>query len=189
MSQHSEHTLVTTRDGKIFFHPCFDPQPKKTIFVYAYVQLYLNPMITDLLNLFRALADASRIRILNLLFAAGELCVCDIQSILKFSQPKASRHLAYLKHSGLVNDRRQGLWMIYSLNITNDEIHERLIKELRDVFSLSAELQNDLRALHKNVNAGCCTTFSEIFPTRKLIQITLPRQQDAGTKTSREKKR
>ena len=145
-------------------------------------------MITDLLTLFRALADASRIRILNLLFAAGELCVCDIQSILKLSQPNASRHLAYLKHSGLVNDRRQGLWMIYSLNITKDEVHERLIKELRDVFSLSAELQKDLRALHKNVDAGCCTTFSEIVPTRKLIQIALPRKQASGSQTARRKK-
>ncbi len=56
---------------------------------------------------FRGLADATRVRILNLLLH-GELCVCDIQRVLDSPQPNVSRHLTYLKNSGLVLDRREG---------------------------------------------------------------------------------
>ena len=64
--------------------------------------------------LFKALADATRLRILGLLLA-GEVCVCDIHETLKMPQPKASRHLAYLRRSGLVETRREGLWVHYRL--------------------------------------------------------------------------
>jgi hypothetical protein len=59
----------------------------------------------ELEQYFKALGDANRLRILNLLLH-GELCVCDIQFVLAASQPNVSRHLAYLKNSGLVIDRR-----------------------------------------------------------------------------------
>ncbi len=126
----------------------------------------------QLIHIFQALSDEARVRILNLLFEVEELCVCDIQSILGFSQPKASRHLAYLKHAGLVKDRRHGLWMIYSLNISDNETRHKIIKELRDVFTLSSELQKDLEKLHKNINTGCCTTFRDIFPERLMAILS-----------------
>ena len=65
-------------------------------------------------SLFKALADATRHRILGMLLT-GEVCVCDIHETLKIPQPKASRHLAYLRRSGLVETRRQGLWVHYRL--------------------------------------------------------------------------
>ena len=65
-------------------------------------------------NYFRGLAKASRLRIVNLLLQR-ELCVCDIQRILNLTQPSASRHLNYLKHAGLVADRRDGLRVFYRL--------------------------------------------------------------------------
>ena len=65
-------------------------------------------------TLFKALADATRLRILGLLLT-GEVCVCDIHESLKIPQPKASRHLAYLRKAGLVDTRREGLWMHYRL--------------------------------------------------------------------------
>ena len=65
-------------------------------------------------NYFRGLAEASRLRIVNLLLQR-ELCVCDIQRILNLTQPSASRHLSYLKHAGLVADRRDGLRVFYRL--------------------------------------------------------------------------
>ena len=61
-------------------------------------------------TLFKALADATRLRILGLLLT-GEICVCDIHESLKIPQSKASRHLAYLRRSGLVQTRRDGLWI------------------------------------------------------------------------------
>ena len=65
-------------------------------------------------SVFKALADATRLRILRLL-AAGEVCVCDIHDSLRLPQPKTSRHLAYLRREGLVETRRDGLWVYYRL--------------------------------------------------------------------------
>jgi ArsR family transcriptional regulator len=62
----------------------------------------------------KALADPTRLRILALL-ASGEICVCHIHTALTVPQPTASRHLAYLKKSGLVEDRKVGLWKHYRL--------------------------------------------------------------------------
>src|SRR5438445_6654899 len=72
-------------------------------------------------KLFHALGDATRLRILGLLLT-GEICVCDIHETLRISQPKASRHLAYLRRSGLVATRRHGLWVYYRLADTSDAI-------------------------------------------------------------------
>lgn len=66
-------------------------------------------------KIYKALADETRLRILALLFAEGELCVCDIFAALALPQSTVSRHLAYLRKAGLVNDRRCGLWIYYSL--------------------------------------------------------------------------
>jgi ArsR family transcriptional regulator len=61
-------------------------------------------------QLFKALSDETRLRILALL-AGGELCVCDLMATLELPQSTVSRHLAYLRNTGLVEDRRQGVWM------------------------------------------------------------------------------
>ena len=77
--------------------------------------------MAELERLFQALGDATRLRILGLLLT-GEVCVCDIHETLKIPQPKASRHLAYLRKSGLVNTRRQGLWIHYRLAELSDPV-------------------------------------------------------------------
>jgi ArsR family transcriptional regulator len=74
-----------------------------------------------LAKLFQALADSTRLRILGLLLN-GEVCVCHIHETLKIPQPKASRHLAYLRRAGLVDGRREGLWVHYRLADTADPI-------------------------------------------------------------------
>ena len=71
--------------------------------------------------LFKALADDTRLRILGLLLA-GEICVCDIHESLKIPQSKASRHLAYLRRVGLVETRREGLWIHYRLGKPTDPV-------------------------------------------------------------------
>ena len=74
-------------------------------------------MKTDVATLestYKALADATRLRILALL-ADGEVCVCDIHDTLRVPQPTASRHLAYLRQAGLVEARREGTWMHYRI--------------------------------------------------------------------------
>jgi ArsR family transcriptional regulator len=69
----------------------------------------------DLMNIFKALSEETRLRILKLL-EDGELCVCDIVAALNMVQPKVSFHLAALKEAGLIKDRKQGKWTHYRLD-------------------------------------------------------------------------
>ena len=71
--------------------------------------------MNDLVMIFKALSDETRLRIIKLL-EQGELCVCDITAALDMVQPKVSFHLSTLKEAGLIKDRKQGKWIHYSLN-------------------------------------------------------------------------
>ena len=66
-------------------------------------------------DLFKALSDETRLAALALIMAHGELCVCDVEAVLAITQSKASRHLRYLKNVGLLDDRRDGIWVHYRL--------------------------------------------------------------------------
>src|ERR1700726_245722 len=78
--------------------------------------------------LFRALADPTRLRLLNLI-GNREICVCYFVEILGMSQPKISRHLAYLRRAGIVAARRQGRWMHYRLVVPQDAVASSILKE------------------------------------------------------------
>jgi len=67
-------------------------------------------------DLFKALADETRLRCLVLMSREGNLCVCELCHATSLSQPKISRHLASLRNQGLVTDRRQGQWVFYELS-------------------------------------------------------------------------
>lgn len=110
----------------------------------------------ELEQYFKALADANRLRILNLLLH-GELCVCDIQFVLEASQPNVSRHLSYLKNSGLVLDRRDGFRIFYRLADPKQGAKKRLFKFLQDAYKNEEELQHDTRRLKEAIQAGSCT--------------------------------
>ena len=111
-----------------------------------------------LAQLFKALSDETRLRIVNLIIETGELCVCDIQRILGFTQTKVSRHLAYLKHSGILQDRRSGGWMLYSLIDADDPVKKILFKELRDLFQNEPILKQDLDELRESIINGRCAS-------------------------------
>jgi len=106
--------------------------------------------------LFRALADATRLRILHLL-KAGELCVCDLMSILRVPQAKTSRHLAYLRRAGLVSVREEGLWCYYSLAPADGPLQQRLLACL-DVCcdELPVIRADSRRARGLRKGAACC---------------------------------
>jgi ArsR family transcriptional regulator len=72
----------------------------------------------DLLNVFKALSEETRLRIVKLL-EHGELCVCDIVAALDMIQPKVSFHLAVLKEAGFIKDRKQGKWVHYRIDDTD----------------------------------------------------------------------
>ena len=82
--------------------------------------------LSSLESLFKALADGTRLRILALL-QAGEICVCDIHGSLGLPQPTVSRHLAYLRKSGLVHGRRDGLWVHYRLAALPDPVMQTVV--------------------------------------------------------------
>lgn len=80
--------------------------------------------MNELLSIFRALSDATRLKILKLL-EGDELCVCDITAALDMSQPKVSFHLGVLKDAGLIKDRKQGRWMHYTID--DSDIFKRFL--------------------------------------------------------------
>jgi ArsR family transcriptional regulator, arsenate/arsenite/antimonite-responsive transcriptional repressor len=85
----------------------------------------------DLATVFRALADETRLEMLTLLFAHGELCVCDFSGTLEINQSNASRHLQYLKHAGLLVDRPAGVWVYYALRSDLDPQRKAVVAALR----------------------------------------------------------
>jgi len=120
-----------------------------------------------LLQIFKALSDETRLRIMNLIIETGELCVCDLQRTLGLTQTKVSRHLAYLKHSGILQDRRQGGWMLYSLLDADDPAKKMLFKELRDLFQNEPILKKDLEKLRESISRGCCVSICVLPEARE----------------------
>jgi ArsR family transcriptional regulator, arsenate/arsenite/antimonite-responsive transcriptional repressor len=108
--------------------------------------------LDQLETVFSALADRTRLRILGLLLT-GEVCVCHIHEALRISQPKASRHLAYLRNAGLVAARRDGLWMHYRLAELPDGVLEAVRQSASHVLGHVDSIQRDLERLQKAT--GC----------------------------------
>jgi ArsR family transcriptional regulator len=103
-------------------------------------------------QLFKALADATRLRILGLLLT-GEVCVCHIHESLGISQPKASRHLAYLRRARLVATRRDGLWIHYRLADLPDPVLKTISDVVRHALTHLDLIQGDAHRLQKKT--GC----------------------------------
>ncbi len=110
----------------------------------------------ELEQYFKALADTNRLRILNLLLH-GELCVCDIQYVLEATQPNVSRHLSYLKNSGLVLDRRDGYRIFYRLADPKQGAKRPLFEFLQNAYQSEEKLAEDNRRLKEAIEAGSCT--------------------------------
>jgi ArsR family transcriptional regulator len=107
----------------------------------------------DKAQFFRALADRTRLRLLNLM-RGDEVCVCFLVEILKTNQPKISRHLAYLRRAGVVAARREGQWMHYRIVDPPDEEATKVLKETMTWLAADAEMQRDRDRLVK----VCCAT-------------------------------
>jgi ArsR family transcriptional regulator len=97
---------------------------------------------------FRALADRTRLRLLNLM-RGDEVCVCFFVEILKTNQPKISRHLAYLRRAGIVDVRREGQWIHYRIVEPTDADAARLLKNLLSWLASDQEMQRDRERLVK----------------------------------------
>ncbi len=111
-----------------------------------------SPKSHDLVLLFAALADRTRLRLLNLM-DGKEVCVCYFVEILGQSQPKISRHLAYLRRAGIVAARREGKWAHYKIVVPKHDGAARIFNETLAVLREDRAMQADQTRLEK----ACCT--------------------------------
>jgi ArsR family transcriptional regulator len=122
--------------------------------------------------LFRALADPTRLRLLNLI-ADREICVCYFVEILGISQPKISRHLAYLRRAGIAAARRQGRWMHYRLVVPRDVVASSILKETLKHLRGRADMRRDFGML----DSACCDpgefALPEKAPQPSLVAIAV----------------
>ena len=106
--------------------------------------------------IFRAFSDRTRLRILCLL-THGEMCVGDLVKVLQVPQPTASRHLSYLRRAGLVETRKNGLWVHYRLARAKNAFHRNILKCLGNCFLDVPEITDDAkRAAVIRKSGGCC---------------------------------
>ena len=105
-----------------------------------------TPKTFSLDVLFRALADPTRLRLLNLI-ADREICVAYFVEILGVSQPKVSRHLAYLRKAGIVTSRREGKWMHYRLAMPKDKVAHGILRETLKHLREDSKMRRDISSL------------------------------------------
>lgn len=98
--------------------------------------------------LFKALADRTRLRLISLM-GENEICVCFHVEVLNISQPKISRHLAYLRRAGLVTSRREGKWIHYRVVEPPDPHAARIFAEVRAWLANDEAMQRDRERLSK----------------------------------------
>jgi ArsR family transcriptional regulator, arsenate/arsenite/antimonite-responsive transcriptional repressor len=132
----------------------------------------MAPPLITLEVVLKAFADRTRLRILGLL-TQGEICVCDIHETLKIPQPKASRHLAALRKAGLVETRRQGLWVHYRLAELSDPRLAAVAGAVRQALVQLEPVQRDTTRLRERASA--CVP----------VPITFMRSTTAGAATRR----
>ena len=106
----------------------------------------------DMESLFRAFADRTRLRLLNLM-GSDEVCVCYFVEVLRTPQPKISRHLAYLRKAGIVGARREGKWMHYRIVEPKDPWTAQILKNVRTWLAADLGMQRDLNRLARM----CCS--------------------------------
>lgn len=117
----------------------------------------------DMPRMFAALSDRTRLRLLNLM-RDREVCVCYFVDILNQSQPKISRHLAYLRRAGIVSARREGKWMHYRIARPTDDAANAVLDATLQSFDADKEMRADRTKLSK----ACCSpvTIGAPLPTQ-----------------------
>ena len=109
--------------------------------------------LTTLEEAFKAFADPTRLRILGLL-ASGEICVCNIHECLGIPQPTASRHLGYLRKKGLVQTRKEGLWVHYTLAPLEDAVMRVLMSAVTHCLGHCDAITRDRQRLEAQTGCG-----------------------------------
>jgi ArsR family transcriptional regulator len=127
----------------------------------------------QLVTTLKAVSDEARLRILNLLIHRGELCVCDIEAVMGFTQTKVSRHLAYLRRAQLVHARRKGLWMLYTIASPRTAGQKEALAFLARILNEHPVARKDLRTLDARMQKGCCAASTLTDGTLTAVVSTL----------------
>ena len=119
----------------------------------TFVKAHMKKTPEELEAIFLALADRTRLRLLNLM-REGEVCVCFFVEVLDEPQPKISRHLAFLRKAGLVTARRDAKWMHYSIAEPTHGTARKIFRQALDALANDPDMERDRAALTK----ACCST-------------------------------
>jgi ArsR family transcriptional regulator, arsenate/arsenite/antimonite-responsive transcriptional repressor len=138
------------------------------------IALYAGARTQVLHKVFRALGDATRLRLLNLV-NGREVCVCYLTDILGISQPKISRHLAYLRREGFVSARREGKWMHYRLQLPHEYAAAKILQLILDEVAGEPRMRYDVAHL----NAACCSPGDYRVPEGAPVPAELLRPEEA----------
>jgi len=111
--------------------------------------------VRELLEIHKALADETRLRILRLLQELGELCVCDVETGLDVSQSRASRHMTQLRQAGLVQDRREGQWVYYRIAEPLSPAAASALAAMREAMRDDPRASRDLEATRRSRRSPC----------------------------------
>jgi len=118
-----------------------------------FVKTHMRTELQTIDLVFKALADPTRVRILGLL-THGEICVCHIHESLRLPQSLVSRHLAYLRRAGLVETRKDGLWVHYRLAVRRNDMTQTLLDAVYHCLGHLTTVVTDGKRLEKKT--GCC---------------------------------
>ena len=127
--------------------------------------------LDEMEKLFTALADKTRLRLLNLM-RRNEVCVCFFTEALGESQPKISRHLAFLRAAGIVEARRDGKWIHYRICATGNEYVERILRDALEWLSLQREMQEDFENFARICRAPIATATITRAPRPEILRET-----------------
>jgi len=109
----------------------------------------------QLTQMYKALSEDMRLRVVMLL-THGEICVCDLMAIFGENQSKVSRHLAYLKHSGLIKSKRVGTWMHYSLKEPLDSTIDAQLTFMKQQLSQLPVIRDDEQKMQDIMKQKLC---------------------------------
>lgn len=118
-------------------------------------------ILSKMETFFLALADKTRLRLLNLI-REDEVCVCYFTEVLGESQPKISRHLAYLRNAGIVSARREGKWMNYKIELPQDPFELQVLKNTLEWL----KAQNAMREDYEKLARVCCSVEAPVTIVR-----------------------
>ncbi len=111
--------------------------------------------LRELVEVHKALADETRVRIVRVLMELGELCVCDVETGLALSQSRASRHMTQLRQAGILEDRRDGPWVYYRVAEPLSPVAGAALEALREATRRDPQVRQDVKATRASRRSPC----------------------------------